>query len=172
MEWEGQENTLTLCFYHDGPISASVEQHYSYISQLACTDGMQINKRYLIIRSDYPECIPKREFMIYGRKEPFVDPANDQFSSKEGNVFYRESYSKEQPFPQNKIYSENDKKIIEEFYGYINRALWNEVIPSLRQVSMQWDSEEKIMWIIFYHDGPVTDAIAEHYSFIDSLADC
>lgn len=127
---------------------------------------------YKIIRMDYPARIPQREFTIYARKEPFVDPVDDSPSPKEETAFYRESYEREKPLPQEIEYSEKDWEIIRDFRGYISRALWNEVIPSLRQVSMQWDPEEKIMWILFYHDGPITDAIAEQYGYIDSLADC
>ncbi|HEY4831617.1 MAG TPA: hypothetical protein VIH61_03555, partial [Waddliaceae bacterium] len=171
MEWDSQKNTICFYFYHDGPITQAVEKHYGHINRLAHFQGPEIavNTVYKIIRSDYPKCIPQREFVIYARKEPFVDPADNSPLPKGDAVFYRESYEREKPLPQNIEYSENDWKIIEEFRGYISRALWDEVIPSLRQVSMQWDPEEKIMWILFYHDGPITDAIAELYGFIDSL---
>ena len=59
---------------HDGPIMQAVEKHYGHINHLVHFQGLEIevNADHKIIRSDYPECIPKREFVIYGRKEPFL----------------------------------------------------------------------------------------------------
>lgn len=174
MVLDSQKNTICFYFYHDGSITQAVERHYGYISRLAHFQGLEIEVQtdYKIIRSDCPECIPQREFVIYARKEPFIDPVDDSPPPKGEAAFYRESYEREEPLSQEIEYSEKDWEIIRDFRWYVSRALWDEVIPSLRQVSMQWDPEEKIIWILFYHDGPITDAIAEHYGFIDSLADC
>lgn len=48
----------------------------------------------------------------------------------------------------------------------INRALWGEVIPSLRKVILKWQPGDETAWIIFYHDGEINDVIEEHYSCI------
>lgn len=59
----------------------------------------------------------------------------------------------------------------------IQRALWGEVIPSLRKVILKWQPGGEIAWIRFYHDGEINDAIEDHYSCIhteveaDFLAD-
>ena len=174
MERDSKKNTICFYFYHDGPITEAIKNHYDHINGLTqCHDlAIKVKIDHKIIRSDYPECIPKREFVIYSRKEPFIDPVDDSPPPKGASAFYRESYEREQPLPEQIEYSEKDWEIFWDFRWYVNRALWNEIIPSLRQVSMQWDPEEKIIWILFYHDGPITDAIAEHYGFIDSLADC
>lgn len=174
MEWDRQKNTISFYFYHDGPVTHAIEKHYGHIiSLIHCHDlRIAVNTDYKIIQSNYPECIPQREFVIYVRKEPFIDPIDDSPPPKGDAAFYRENYVREKPLPLEIGYCEKDWEIIWDFRWYVNRALWGEVIPSLRQVSMQWDPEEKIVWILFYHDGPITDAIADHYGFIDSLADC
>lgn len=174
MEWDNQTNTICFYFYHDGPITQLIEKHYSYIHRLAHFQGleMEVNTNYKIIRSDYPECIPQREFVIYSRREPFVDPVNDLPLPKGEAACYRESYEREKPFSNEIVYSDKDWDIIGDFRWYISGALQNEVIPSLRQVAMQWDPEEKIIWFLFYHDGPITDIIAKHYWYIDTWADC
>jgi hypothetical protein len=174
MEWNREANTICFFFYQDGPITESIKKHYGNIFRLAHIEGMEkkVKTEYKIIQSDYPASIPKREFVIYARKEPFVDPV-DNVPPPKGNVaFYGQDDERGKPLLEEIVYSEKEWEIIEDFRGYISRALWNEVIPSLRQVNMQWDPKEKIMWILFYHDGPITEAIQEHYRFIDSLADC
>jgi hypothetical protein len=41
----------------------------------------------------------------------------------------------------------------------VNRALWGEVIPSLRKVSLEINSEENLVCINFYHHGEVTEGV-------------
>src|SRR5262245_44966939 len=53
----------------------------------------------------------------------------------------------------------------------INRALWGEVIPSLRKVLLKWKPGDETAWILFYHHGEITDAIEEHYSCIHTEVD-
>ena len=48
----------------------------------------------------------------------------------------------------------------------IQRALWGEVIPSQRQVMLKWQPGAETAWIMFYHDGEITDVVEEHYSCI------
>lgn len=48
----------------------------------------------------------------------------------------------------------------------VNRALWGEVIPSLRKVILKWHPGDETAWIIFYHNGKISDAIEDHYSCI------
>ena len=48
----------------------------------------------------------------------------------------------------------------------ITRALWGEVIPSLRKVILKWQPGAETAWIMFYHDGEITEVIEEHYSCI------
>jgi hypothetical protein len=137
MDWDNEKNTICFYFYHDGPVTEAVEEHYRYIARLAHFQGLEIeiNMEYKVIRLDYPELIPQREFVIYSRKEPFVDPVDDSPPPKGQSAFYRESYDRDKPLPKNIKYTENDWEIIRDFRWYVNRALWGEVIPSLRQVN-------------------------------------
>lgn len=48
----------------------------------------------------------------------------------------------------------------------INRALWGEVIPSLRKVILDWNTGKETAYIKFYHDGVITPIIEEHYSCV------
>ncbi len=48
----------------------------------------------------------------------------------------------------------------------ITRALFGEVIPSLRKVILKWEPGDEIAWIMFYHHGEVSAVIEEHYSCI------
>ncbi len=36
--------------------------------------GCSVNVDYEVIRSDYPELLPKEKFVVYLRREPFEDP--------------------------------------------------------------------------------------------------
>lgn len=69
-------------------------------------------------------------------------------------------------------YSKEDWEIIDAYHWYVSRALWDEVIPSLRKVRLEWDSENHLIRIFFYHDGPLTEAVKDHYAYIESEVDC
>jgi hypothetical protein len=62
--------------------------------------------------------------------------------------------------------TEEQTGILAELELSINRALWAEVIPSLRQVVLKWNLGDETAWIMFYHDGEINDAIEDHYSCI------
>lgn len=47
-----------------------------------------------------------------------------------------------------------------------HRALWGEIIPSLRKVILKWQPEKETACIVFYHDGVITENVEEHYSCI------
>jgi hypothetical protein len=59
-----------------------------------------------------------------------------------------------------------DAELVASLKLSINRALWGEVIPSLREVVLKWQPEDDIARILFYHDGEINDAIEDHYSCI------
>lgn len=63
--------------------------------------------------------------------------------------------------------NEEDIKLLTRLRLSIQRALWGELIPSLRRVVLKWNPGNETAGIYFYHDGPpITDAIEEHYSCI------
>ena len=68
-------------------------------------------------------------------------------------------------------YSEADYKLMSAIKGSIYRALWGEVIPSMRGILLKWKPGDKVAWIYFYHTGEITDAIESHYSSIMAEVD-
>lgn len=75
LKWQPATEVAWIDFYHDGEINDAIEKHYKSIFtkvQANISTGPKIN--FNIIRSDYPERIPKEKYVIYVRAEPFVDP--------------------------------------------------------------------------------------------------
>ena len=50
------------------------------------------------------------------------------------------------------------------------RVLIGEINPSLRGIAFDWDSENTLIFIYFFHDGEITSAIEDHYSCIEAEA--
>lgn len=48
----------------------------------------------------------------------------------------------------------------------ICRALWGEVVPSLRKVILKWQPGEETAWVLFYYHGAITEAVEELFSVI------
>lgn len=75
LEWVPNADTACIIFYHSGPISDNVEEHYSYIHTEVEADFIIEPKiDYKVVQCDYPASLPKEGYLIYQRKEPFVDP--------------------------------------------------------------------------------------------------
>jgi hypothetical protein len=74
LEWEPGCKEAYVIFYHNGEVTPTVEDHYSCILAEAAADFAEPNLDMKIIRSDYPSLFSKEQYMIYARKEPFVDP--------------------------------------------------------------------------------------------------
>lgn len=50
------------------------------------------------------------------------------------------------------------------------RILIGEINPSLRGIAFDWDSDKTFVFIYFFHDGEITDAIEDHYSCLEAEA--
>ncbi len=48
----------------------------------------------------------------------------------------------------------------------IHRALWGEVVPSLRKVMLKWQPGDEVAWVLFYYHGEITEDVEEHFSVI------
>ena len=76
LQWDSQNKEFMIIFYHDGPITPSIEDHYSCVHcEVEADFVFDPRSDYKIVRCDYPESLPKDEgYLIYLRREPFVDP--------------------------------------------------------------------------------------------------
>lgn len=76
LHFESGAKSAIVNFYHHGEITDSIEEHYASIMTEVSADAWEkpIKIDYEIIRTDYPELLPKEQFVVYLRKEPFVDP--------------------------------------------------------------------------------------------------
>jgi len=63
------------------------------------------------------------------------------------------------------------QEVLIELKLSIHRALWREVIPSLREVILKWEPGDEQAIIRFYHSGEITDEIESHYSCIHTEVD-
>lgn len=63
-------------------------------------------------------------------------------------------------------YTKDDHEFIDSIKWSIYRALWGEVIPSMRGIIIKWKPGDKKAWIYFYHQGEITEDIESHYSSI------
>jgi len=77
-EIDSNKKFIMVYFFHDGQILPAIENYYSCIDCEASADFFYDNFLYdhdfKIVRIDYPEKLPKQNFWVYIRKEPFVDP--------------------------------------------------------------------------------------------------
>lgn len=71
---------VEIYFYNDGAVTDALENHYSMIDFEASVrfsiDDKVYESEFKIIRSDYPEELPKHSHWAYLRKEPFVNPTD------------------------------------------------------------------------------------------------
>ncbi len=76
LKWEPNQNLAKILFYHHGQITPSIQNHYSCIVTEVDAGyyGEQLNIDHEVIRLDYPQPLPKQEFVIYSRREPFENP--------------------------------------------------------------------------------------------------
>lgn len=63
-------------------------------------------------------------------------------------------------------YSQEDYKFINSVENSIHRALWGEVVPSMRGIILKWKPNDSKVRIFFYHQGEITEAVESHYSSI------
>jgi hypothetical protein len=68
-------------------------------------------------------------------------------------------------------YSSEDYRLVNAIEGSLHRALWGEVIPSMRGIILKWKPGDEKAWVIFYHTGEITEAIESHYSSIMAEVD-
>lgn len=78
LRWKPGDKTAWILFYHDGEINDAIEDNYSCVHTEVDADFL-VDPRidFEVIRCDYPNPISIRqdeEYIIYARKEPFVDP--------------------------------------------------------------------------------------------------
>jgi hypothetical protein len=75
LKWKPGDETALILFYHDGEVSDAVEEHYSCVHTEVEADFLIEPKiDFKVVRCDFPNPLPKEEYVIYARKEPFVDP--------------------------------------------------------------------------------------------------
>ena len=64
------------------------------------------------------------------------------------------------------LYTQDDWQFVNSILLSIMRALFGEVIPSLRQIGVKWKPGDQTFWVYFYHHGEITANIENHYSCI------
>lgn len=77
LKWKPGDEKVRIFFYHHGEITEAIESHYSSIMAEVEADywGRPVTCEEEIIRCDPPTKVPTNEdFIVYLRKEPFVDP--------------------------------------------------------------------------------------------------
>ena len=77
LDWKSDTSQTTLLFFHNGEITEAIRNHYVAIyndvrNNFSVTPPLE----YKIIRCDAPKLLPKQNFVIYIRREPFENPTD------------------------------------------------------------------------------------------------
>lgn len=78
LKWKSGDKKAWIYFYHQGEITGAIKYHYSSIMAEVNGDywGRPVATDYEVIRCDLPERVPREDFIVYRRREPFEDPVD------------------------------------------------------------------------------------------------
>jgi|GEM_PF-3315396 len=69
-------------------------------------------------------------------------------------------------------YSPDEVDFINSIKLSIYRALWAEIVPTMRAIVLMWSPGDEKAWLYFYHDGYIEHVkIREHYASIMTEVD-
>jgi len=78
-DWDSENKFALLFFYNDGDLTEAIEDHYSCIDNEASArfffDNELIDHDFKIITLNRTSELPKHDYWVFLRKEPFVDPS-------------------------------------------------------------------------------------------------